>query len=177
MVHLMRLLKVVLAILIKHEDASDTIVVALGVSGIAHVASILTYSAKPAEVVDPTVRGLISILHSAAAQSTVKRFVYTSSSTAGTWPRNNVEFEIGEDSWNEEGIDKAYSLKEDDPHKAWHVYAASKALSERAAWKFMEDEKPNFVFNSILPDTNFGPILDPNSVTSTGASSSQTHSG
>jgi hypothetical protein len=39
------------------------------------------------------------------------------------------------------------------------VYSASKMQSEQAAWKFMEEEKPGFVFNTVLPNANIGYIL------------------
>lgn len=45
-----------------------------------------------------------------------------------------------------------------EPERAWAVYGASKAQSEQAAWKFMDEKKPHFVFNSILPNANFGPV-------------------
>lgn len=33
-----------------------------------------------------------------------------------------------------------------------HTYNASKVQSEQALWKFMEERKPNFVANTVLPD-------------------------
>jgi len=115
----------------------------------------------PAEVIDNVVNGTISILKSAAAQPTVKNFVLTSSSYACIWPKQNVEFDIGEDLWNDESVDKAYSLAATDPLKPWHIYSASKVLQERATWKFMKEEKPGFIMNTIMPNATFGPMLDP----------------
>lgn len=54
--------------------------------------------------------------------------------------------------------------------QAGHVHAASKVLGEQAAWKFVQDEKPGFVLNTILPNMNYGPILDPASQTGSSAS-------
>lgn len=39
------------------------------------------------------------------------------------------------------------------------VYAASKTLAERAAWDFIEKEKPPFDLTAILPVFNFGPYI------------------
>jgi hypothetical protein len=39
------------------------------------------------------------------------------------------------------------------------VYSASKTQSEQAAWKFIEEEKPHFVLNTVLPNANIGNIL------------------
>lgn len=39
--------------------------------------------------------------------------------------------------------------------------AASKVKGERAAWKFIEEEKPHFSFNTVLPDLVLGPAANP----------------
>ncbi|RDA94647.1 hypothetical protein CP533_2432 [Ophiocordyceps camponoti-saundersi (nom. inval.)] len=48
------------------------------------------------------------------------------------------------------------------------VYAASKALAERECWRFMEDERPSFVLNAVLPNCNIGRILYKEQPASTG---------
>ncbi len=40
-------------------------------------------------------------------------------------------------------------------------YNASKKLAEKAAWKFMEDNKPAFDLAVINPDIVIGPMLHP----------------
>lgn len=67
-------------------------------------------------------------------------------------------YDIKEDTWNEESVKLAYTPGED-PTKPLHIYAASKILGEQAAWKFVKDEKPGFVLNTILPNANFGPPI------------------
>jgi len=47
------------------------------------------------------------------------------------------------------------------------VYAASKTEAERALWKFRDEKKPGFSINSVLPATNFGPVITPDTVSST----------
>lgn len=37
--------------------------------------------------------------------------------------------------------------------------SASKTFAEKAAWKFLEDEKPNFVLSTMCPPLVFGPIV------------------
>ena len=54
------------------------------------------------------------------------------------------------------------------PERAWAVYGASKAEGEKAVWEFVKEHKPHFVVNAVLPDTNFGLILDKNLPASTG---------
>lgn len=40
------------------------------------------------------------------------------------------------------------------------MYGASKVEAERAGWKFVETEKPQFVFNTVLPNFAVGPLLN-----------------
>ena len=131
-----------------------------GVSGVIHAAAILSFSTVIEEIVDPIVNGTLSILRSAATQPTITRFVLTSSSVAGDNTRPNEVYSVGENSWNEVSVEEAYK-KNEGPLQGLHVYSAAKVLSEKAAWKFMQDEKPGFVLNVILPNFTLGPILDP----------------
>lgn len=43
--------------------------------------------------------------------------------------------------------------------QAMQVYSASKTEGEQAFWKIVEDEKPHFVANAILPILNFGRVF------------------
>jgi nucleoside-diphosphate-sugar epimerase len=67
-----------------------------GVSGVTHVASNLTFDSDPNKVIPEVLAGVNGILKSAAKEPSVKRFVYTSSSTAITAPIPNKEFIIDE---------------------------------------------------------------------------------
>ncbi|TVY19806.1 Aldehyde reductase 2 [Lachnellula arida] len=64
------------------------------------------------------------------------------------------------DTWNEDVIKDAYRDPPYEPERAYPVYAASKTLAEKEAWKFVEEEKPSFVLNTVLPNLNFGKTLD-----------------
>ena len=52
--------------------------------------------------------------------------------------------------------------------REWDVYASSKVEGEKALWKFMIEEKPDFVANAILPNSNFGTLLAKSQPTTTG---------
>lgn len=41
------------------------------------------------------------------------------------------------------------------------VYSASKTEAEKAAWKWVEEKKPNFVLNTVLPNFNVSGPLKP----------------
>ncbi|PQE29196.1 hypothetical protein CJF30_00004232 [Rutstroemia sp. NJR-2017a BBW] len=148
-----------------------------GVSGVAHVASNMSFSPDPNQVIPDVLAGVNEILNSAAAEPSVKRFVFTSSSMAATHPKPNEEFFIDENMWNEEDVKAAHAPPPYEPSRAWAVYGASKTEAEQALWKFVKEKNPGFVANAVLPDTNFGKLLYPGQPASTGDFSRQLFKG
>lgn len=121
----------------------------------------MTMSDDPHVVVTEVLAGVNSILSLAAAEPSVKRFVYTSSSTATTsvsFPLNTA-LDVDSNTWNEQDIKDAYAPPPHPPHQGWIVYGASKAFGEKALWDFVKKEKPAFVVNSVLPNGTFGKML------------------
>ncbi|KAK5701420.1 hypothetical protein LTR17_022613 [Elasticomyces elasticus] len=127
-----------------------------GVSGIVHVASIVTFSDKYEEVVPPTVKGAVNIIASARKEPSVKSVVYTSSSVACLLPEPDKKTVVTKTTWN----DAAVASARDAPN-AVSVYAASKTEGERAIWAAVAEEKPSFEVSAVLPDASFGRILQP----------------
>jgi len=116
-------------------------------------------------VIPETLAGVRYILESAAKQPSVRHFVYTSSSAATTAPKPNVEFKITTETWNQEDIDAAWAPPPYLDDRKWAVYGASKAKGEQEVWMVTKEKKPHFIANTILPNTilpnaNFGLILD-----------------
>lgn len=66
----------------------------------------MTYDSDPNQVIPEVLDGINGILKSAASEPSVKRFVYTSSSTAATAPKPNKHFDITTELWNEDDIKK-----------------------------------------------------------------------
>lgn len=64
---------------------------------------------------------------------------------------------ISQTEWNE--ISPKLVEEQGRDSTPWSVYDASKALAERAAWDFVEREKPVFDLTAILPTFNFGPYI------------------
>ncbi|KAJ6513733.1 NAD-P-binding protein [Mycena vitilis] len=129
-----------------------------GVSGIVHLASVLTFSDKVDEVVPPTVKGTLEVLKAAAKEPRVKSVVLTSSSTACLLPVVGKKIVVTEDTWNETAMEEARTNPKAPP---FTVYAASKAEAEKAFWRFAKENKPHFQLSTVVPDANFGPILKP----------------
>jgi nucleoside-diphosphate-sugar epimerase len=132
-----------------------------GVSAVVHTASIFTMDPNPDNVIPGTVAGTRNALEAAAQEPSVKRFVLTSSSTAALIPKPNTRLKVTSDTWNDEAVKQAYRDPPYGPEHALPVYAASKTLSEKDAWKFMEEKQPGFTLNTVLPNLNFGASLDP----------------
>ena len=103
--------------------------------------------------------GVQNALEAAARTPTIKRFVLTSSSTAAVHSKPNVKFSVTEDSWNETDVETAWTPPPYDFSRAGAVYSASKVQGERTAWKFMQDRKPSFILNAVLPSVNLGLVL------------------
>ncbi|KAK9239669.1 hypothetical protein V1525DRAFT_397277 [Lipomyces kononenkoae] len=129
-----------------------------GVDVIVHTASPFHFKITDPvkDLLDPAIKGTTSILQAAknfAPQ--VKRIVITSSFAAlidaskGDWP----EHTYSEADWNpvtwEEAIGNNPSTN----------YRASKTFAEKAAWDFLEKEKPNFTITTINPPLVWGPMV------------------
>ncbi|KAL5396883.1 hypothetical protein PMIN06_003876 [Paraphaeosphaeria minitans] len=107
------------------------------------------------DLLDPAVIGTIGILKSIKKSApTVKRVVITSSFAAivdpgqGNWPGHVYS----EEDWNPITHEEAL----ESPQAG---YRASKTFAEKAAWEFLEKEKPNFTIATINPPLVFGPIV------------------
>lgn len=135
------------------------------VSAVAHIASNLSYSTDPKEVITPTVNSTHNILTAASRHPSVKRFVYTSSAITTTFPLIDTPLHITAETWNEEAREKAWAPTfDDETERKWAVYAQSKVEAERECWRFVEEMRQNskgegegFELNVVLPSACFGP--------------------
>jgi nucleoside-diphosphate-sugar epimerase len=168
----------------RHRDATElleTVVVAdmkvpgafkgllADCDGVAHVASDLSFSPDPNVVITGCVNGINAILKEAQSTPSVKRFVYTSSSNAATRPLVGEPKHVDSTSWNDDILGEAWAAPPYKDSRAYAVYAASKVACERAAWNFMQEERPHFAFNTVLPNYTSGIILQPLSVPGAGS--------
>ncbi|RAL16214.1 cinnamoyl-CoA reductase, partial [Aspergillus homomorphus CBS 101889] len=149
-------------ILADMNDAAALDGVLQDVSGIIHVASDVSMS-PDSSVIAKTVTSTQLLLKYAARHHSVSRVVLTSSSTAAVLPQpNRPDITVTEDTWNDYAVACAYDSTIPAAQKPYLVYAASKTEGERQGWQWIADNKPGYVFNTVLPGTNFGKILHPN---------------
>ncbi|KAI0839422.1 NAD(P)-binding protein [Hypoxylon sp. FL0890] len=102
------------------------------------------------DLLDPAIKGTTGILKSIKAYApTVKRVVLTSSSAAIVNPLSHAKI-YDETYWAPWTLEDARIPK--------RAYETSKGLSEKAAWSFVETERPNFDLAVINCTFTFGPV-------------------
>ncbi|KAH7018697.1 hypothetical protein B0J12DRAFT_688386 [Macrophomina phaseolina] len=126
-----------------------------GVSAFIHVASVLSWDTNPNNVIPPVVNGALVAAKAAASEPSIKRFVLTSSSWSTIMPIADTKIVVDENTWDDAAVEGAW--KEGADGKT--VYAASKTQSEQALWKWVKENKPDMVVNTVLPAFNFGKAL------------------
>ncbi|PNP46324.1 hypothetical protein TGAMA5MH_02360 [Trichoderma gamsii] len=139
-----------------------------GVDGIVHVAGDMSFGADPNKIVTPMVNSVRNLLETAAKESSVRRFVFTSSNQAALNRTLGKEFTVDKTAFNEVGVASAWRSPPYEPDRIWDVYSALKTQTEQEVWRFAHEEKPRFVINSVLPCFVVGPIIHPKQPGSTG---------
>ncbi|KAH8705833.1 putative NAD dependent epimerase/dehydratase [Talaromyces proteolyticus] len=125
---------------------------------VIHTASPFHYTINniKKDMIDPAVNGTVGILNSVKKYApTVKRVVITSSFAAMVDVNKAVGWKWSERDWNP----VTWETAEDPTNSAGQAgYRTSKALAEKAAWEFMEKEKPGFTLTTLNPSLIFGPV-------------------
>ena len=133
--------------LIKTTEGTAKLARILGIDGFIHVASPLGGISDVDLAISIAVNGALNALKACARTPSCKRFVFTSSSIAATFPHPNVELSVGENTYN----DKALKILREEPGKpGLFVYAAMKTETEKATWKWMKENQPGFVLNTVV---------------------------
>lgn len=102
-------------------------------------------------MIPTVVNSTLNALNAAANESSVKRFVLTSSGSAVVFPKPNQKINITPDTWNEESIQIVQNFPNElsDVQKGFIVYMASKVKGEQAVWKWVkENQSSQLVVNS-----------------------------
>jgi len=124
---------------------------------VLHTSSPFHFNAKDIkkDLLDPAIIGTTGILKAIKESApTVKRVVITSSFAAiinpgqGSWPSHTYS----EKDWNPITAEEAIA----NPQVG---YRGSKTLAEKAAWDFVEQEKPSFTLSTLCPPLVLGPIV------------------
>nr|XP_043625818.1 uncharacterized protein LOC122597268 [Erigeron canadensis] len=118
-----------------------------------HTASpaLVSFKDPQVELIDPAVNGTLNVLRSAAKVPSLKRFVFTSSSTAVMFgPNIPKSSDVVDETWFSDPVIC-------EQKKLW--YALSKTLAEDAAVKFSKENNLKLV--TVVPGLVIGPLLQP----------------
>ncbi len=120
-----------------------------GCEYVMHTASpyIIDVEDPQRDLIDPAVRGTLSVLEAAKKTPSVKRVVLTSSFAA-------ISGEARDHVWSEEHWNDVSSL-DNSP------YSYSKTLAEKAAWDFVEQNEVDFDLVVVNPTGVIGPSVVP----------------
>lgn len=110
----------------------------------------------PDPIIKAALYGTNSILASALKNGppTLKYMVITSS-IAAIMSTKEPPYIFTEKDWNNESEGEVARLGKQAPGS--HIYRASKAVAEKAFWKFRDENKPSFTMVSINPAFVYGP--------------------
>ncbi|KAF2973232.1 hypothetical protein GQX73_g389 [Xylaria multiplex] len=140
---------------IARSNAFDTAVISEPpFEAVVHCASPYHFKSEDnqKELLDPAVNGTVGLLQAIYKNApTVKRVVVTSSSAAILDPTQPTKT-YSEADWCPITQEQALVGPA-------NGYRASKTFAERAAWKFVEDNKPNFSLSVCNPPLVLGPII------------------
>ena len=113
----------------------------------------MSYSPDANIVVKNVINMNKAILEAALKVPELKRFVYTSS-TSALLNDMTSPLEINDKLWNEEAVRLAWRPKEEWDHQfqGFYVYSASKVQGEQWIWNFVKERKPHFIVNTVVPN-------------------------
>ncbi|GAK68428.1 dihydroflavonol-4-reductase [Moesziomyces antarcticus] len=107
------------------------------------------------DYLDPAKLGVLSLLEDASHTPSVRKVVLTASiASIMDVRRANTDGSFTEKDWNPITYDYAIELGAglaNGKTSPMTIYAASKALAERAAWEFVHEHKPSFAFAAVHP--------------------------
>ncbi|CAF0972570.1 unnamed protein product [Rotaria sordida] len=136
-----------------------------GVHGIIHVASPfhLKFTDPEKDLILPAIKGTLGVLQAAHKynknnENKIKRVVITSSFASIFDPSKGYRpgYSYSEKDWSPITYEQGVAAK----NEPMTTYRASKVCAERAAWEFIDKEKPSFTIATICEPMVFGPRLN-----------------
>ncbi|CEN59745.1 Putative Ketoreductase [Aspergillus calidoustus] len=105
------------------------------------------------DILDPAINGTVGLLKAVKNNApSVKRVVVTSSGAAILDFSKPPTYTFTEADWNLMTWEEATS-------NPLNAYRASKVFAEKAAWDFVEKEKPQYSLTTLNPTMVYGPII------------------
>lgn len=144
---------------LEKEGAFDNAV--KDVDGVLHTASPFHFNVEgdpQGKLINPAVNGTNNVLKSIHQHGDkVKRVVVTSSFASILDSSRPVPTTYSEKDWNESSVKNA--KEQGNKQDGLDAYRASKTMAERAAWEFVEQNKPKWDLATINPPFVLGPVV------------------
>lgn len=144
---------------LEKEGAFDDAV--KGIDAVLHTASPFHFNIEgdpKRTLINPAVNGTRNVLSSINKHgSDVKRVVITSSFAAILDSTRQGHIVYTEKDWNISSVENVEKKGKD--QEGPDAYRASKTMAERAAWEFVEENKPKWDLVTVNPPLVFGPII------------------
>ena len=123
---------------------------------VLHTASPFTYTVQDprTDLLDPAIIGTTGILNAVKKFAPSVKCVVITFSFAAMMNIDHPQEIYSEREWNPMTMEEAAS------GDGATAYRGSKALAERAAWEFVENEKPGFRLSTVNPALVLGPIVN-----------------
>lgn len=132
-----------------------------------YVSTPIIFEPDPVKVISPVIKGTINTLE-AAARAGVKRYVLSSSSKAVESTVYDRPHHLSSNMFNYEAVSQACCEPSIDGFdRCLTVYSAGRTLAELAFWSWVGKSQPSFVANCVVPDGQFGRVLDVEHISST----------
>jgi nucleoside-diphosphate-sugar epimerase len=134
----------------------------LDVDVIAHLASPTNFSPEDPirDVINPAVKGTLSLLQSAHSYGkNVKHVVVTSSSSTILDQTDESPRVYTEKDWNDKVYESVIQWKKGDHINGFLTYAASKIAAQQVLWNFQKETSPKFTINVIIPGNTIGAAI------------------
>ncbi|PWZ00415.1 NAD(P)-binding protein [Testicularia cyperi] len=143
---------------LEKEGAFDDAV--KGVDAVLHTASPFHFNIEGdprGTLINPALNGTKNVLKSIHQHGDkVQRVVVTSSFASVLDASKEVPYTFTEKDWNESSVANVEKLG--NKQEGIDAYRASKTMAERAAWEFVENNKPKWDLTTINPPFVLGPI-------------------
>lgn len=130
-----------------------------------HFAVDNSFAPDPEVVVKGSLALTMRALEAAAKEPGLKRFVLTSSNITACQYRMDEVYQATQDTWNLDFVAEVWALPPDAPDRSLCTYGAAKVECDKAMWTFVNERKPGFIANAVLPDFVTGasmPHVKPN---------------
>lgn len=132
-----------------------------GVSAVIYIASV-NIAPDPNRIFLQNNAAISNALRAATKESSVICFTQASSAGAALnpLPPGFEPIHLNSDSWNETGVKAVWAPPPYELSRAPIIYKAAKVGAEQTLWKFLEEEKPKLVVNTVLPSFTRGKLLN-----------------